>query len=272
MTVPRGRFRIGTCSWSTRDWIGKIYSPGTAQADYIREYAQHFDTVEIDATFYGTPRQSTIEGWRDRTSESFLFSAKAPQIITHDKFMQGCERDVAEFLNAMQLLGPRLGPVVFQFPYFAAKKNVKQRDFLERLTPFLKTLPKDGFRFVVEVRNKAWLNERLFEPLRDHGVALALIDHPWMAPPKQLTALAGAITAPFTYIRWLGDRYGIEKITTTWNEHVVDRNNDMLEWLPLVRRELEKKVDVFGYVNSHYSGYAPGDANFFREKLGAGQC
>jgi uncharacterized protein YecE (DUF72 family) len=267
--TKRGQFRIGTCSWSTKDWVGKIYSAGTAQADYIREYAERFDTVEIDATFYGTPRRAVIEGWRDRTPETFMFSAKVPQIVTHEKFMQNCDREINEFLDAMQILGPRLGPIVFQFPYYSAKKNVKQHDFLARLEPFLDTLPKSGFRFVVEVRNKAWLTDRLLTPLREHGVALALIDHPWMSRPKELAHIKGIVTAPFLYVRLLGDRYGIEKITTTWNEHVIDRTNDMAEWFPLVKRELDFGIDVITYVNSHYSGYAPGDATNFRDAIRA---
>ncbi|MBM3290751.1 MAG: DUF72 domain-containing protein, partial [Candidatus Hydrogenedentes bacterium] len=130
------RVRLGTCSWSTSDWVGKVYSAGTRPTDYIAEYAQRYDTVEIDATFYGTPRQSTVDGWRDRTPESFVFSAKAPQTITHEKFLVGCERDVADFLRAMDTLGPRLGPIVFQFPYYSKKYNVSEGDFLARLAPF----------------------------------------------------------------------------------------------------------------------------------------
>ncbi|MCC6696325.1 MAG: DUF72 domain-containing protein [Candidatus Hydrogenedentes bacterium] len=264
----RHRVRLGTCSWSTRDWVGKVYSPTTKATDYIAEYARRYSTVEIDATFYGVPRRATIEGWRDRTPETFFFSAKAPQTITHEKFMAGCERDVSEFLTAMQILGPRLGPIVLQFPYYARSKNVTQGEFLKRLTPFLKTLPREDHKFVVEVRNKSWLDRRLFEVLQGHGVTLALIDHPWMHSSAQLLKLEGILTGPFAYIRWLGDRYGIEKLTKTWGEHVIDRRADIESWVPAIKQILDKQIPVWGYFNSHYSGFAPGDVDVLSELLG----
>ncbi len=250
---------LGTCSWSTRDWIGKIYGADTKASDYIQEYAQHFDSVEVDSTFYGTPRRSTVEGWRDRTSPDFIFAAKAPQVITHEKFLDKCERDLAEFLDIMEVLGPRLGPVVFQFPYYAKKRQVTQDDYLRRLEPFLKQLPDRHRHWVVEVRNKTWINRRLTDLLAEHKVTLALIDHPWMHRPGQLARIDGIATGDFAYIRWLGDRYAIEKITTTWGEHVLDRRADLEQWVPVVQKLLALGKPVFGYVNSHYSGYAPGD-------------
>lgn len=262
------RIRLGTCSWSTSDWVGKVYSAGAKQADYIAEYAQRFDTVEIDSTFYGTPRVATVEGWRDRTPESFVFSAKAPQLITHEKLMEHCERDLSEFLRVMDTLGPRLGPVVFQFPYFSKKYTVTESDFVKRLGPFLRSLPQDGHSYVVEVRNKAWLRKPLLDTLAEREVTLALIDHPWMHRPETLMKIDGILTGRFAYIRWLGDRYGIEKITKKWNEHVIDRRKDLERWVPPIRMIVDKKLSVLGYVNSHYSGYAPGDVELLSELLG----
>ena len=266
-TTPR--IRLGTCSWSTSDWVGKVYSAGTRQADYIAEYAERYDTVEIDATFYGTPRQSTVDGWRDRTPESFIFSAKAPQVITHEKFLVGCERDLAEFLKTMDTLGPRLGPVVFQFPYYSRKYNVTEADFLARLEPFLKALPNDDHRFVVEVRNKNWIRKPLLDLLASRGAVLALIDHPWMHQSDYLLKIGGIMTGPFAYLRLLGDRYGIEKITKTWGEHVIDRHPDLERWAPAMQSILGQGLNVFGYVNSHYSGYAPGDVDTLYDLLGS---
>ncbi len=248
--------------------MGKVYSPGTRQTDYIAEYAQRYNTVEIDSTFYGTPRQSTVDGWRERTPETFLFAAKAPQIITHQKFLEGCERDLTEFLTVMDTLGPRLGPIVFQFPYYSKKYNVSEADFIARLKPYIESLPKDGHLFVVEVRNKAWLRAPLCEVLTEHGVALALIDHPWMHTCNQLMKINGIFTGPFAYIRLLGDRYAIEKITTTWGEQVIDRKPDLARWAPVMKSILSQRLNVFGYINSHYSGYAPGDVDTLYEMLG----
>lgn len=260
--------RLGTCSWSTSDWVGTVYSPSTRQADYIAEYALRYSTVEIDSTFYGTPRPATVEGWRDRTPESFLFSAKAPQVITHEKFLENCDRDLAEFLRTMDVLGLRLGPIVFQFPYYSKKYNVSESDFLKRLEPFVKSLPGDGHHYVVEVRNKSWIRPPLLNLLSEREVALALIDHPWMHPCEQLMKIPGLITGSFAYIRWLGDRYGIEKITKTWGAHVIDRKPDLLRWVPTIRSIMDTQKQVLGYINSHYSGYAPGDVDTLYALLG----
>lgn len=172
----------------------------------------------------------------------------------------------------MDTLGPRLGPIVFQFPYYSKKYNVNESDFLERLAPFVESLPKDGHLFVVEVRNKLWIRKPLLELLGSHGITLALIDHPWMYRSEQLMKVGGILTGPFAYVRLLGDRYGIEKITKTWGEHVIDRKPDLERWATVMKSILGQRLNVFGYVNSHYSGYAPGDVDTLYQLLGAARA
>jgi uncharacterized protein YecE (DUF72 family) len=258
---------LGTSSWSCPDWVGKVYAPGTPPADFIAAYARKFDTVEIDATFYATPRKTVVEGWRDRTPDTFLFAAKAPQVITHEKCLADCGGELKSFLDVMSVLGPRLGPILFQLPYFSKASGMTKDELLARLKPFLASLP-EGFQWAVEIRNKAWLGESLFELLAERRVALALIDHPWMYRPKELFAREGVLTGPFAYIRWLGDRYAIEKITTTWGETVIDRRVDVAEWVPHLQELIERRLPVFGYVNNHYAGYAPDTLALIQDLLG----
>ncbi len=151
---------------------------------------------------------------------------------------------------------------MLQFPYFAKRRGVTLDDFLGRLDPFLKEVPRD-LSFAVEVRNKTWVTKKLCGVLAEHGVTLALIDHPWMYRPSQLFKHPEVVTGEFLYVRWLGDRHGIEEITKTWNEHVVDRAGDMEQWVPGIESVLDSGKNVLGYVNNHYSGYAPGDVNRF---------
>ncbi len=260
--------RLGTCSWSTDDWVGRVYAPGTPSTELITQYARRFTTVEIDATFYAVPRASTVDGWRDRTPDGFLFAAKAPQTITHEKFLVDCGGELNAFLTALARLGGKLGPILLQFPYFARKTGVTQEMFLERLVPFLDAAPRDEYSFVVEVRNKQWLTEALFEPLHERRVSLALLDHPWMPRPPAQLAPDGLFTGPLAYIRWLGDRYGIEKITKTWGEPVIDRRRDLESWVPAIKAALDRQLPVFGYVNNHYSGHAPHDVALLEGLLG----
>lgn len=268
MPKSKGALYIGTSSWSSKDWIGRFYDPGTKPADFIAQYAEKFNTVEVDSTFYGVPRPTTVEGWKKNTPSGFKFAAKFPQTVTHEKFLENCDADCDAFLNTMSGLEDRLGPLLLQFPYFAKKRGVTEADFVEKLEPFLQRLPQNDFQFAVEVRNKTWINDRLTDLLEKHNAALALIDHPWMHPPDKLKALPKIVTSSFLYVRWLGDRLGIEKLTKTWNENVVDRKKDLENWAPLLNNVLERGVPVYGYVNNHYSGYAPSDAETIRSLLG----
>jgi uncharacterized protein YecE (DUF72 family) len=251
------RLHLGTSSWTAKGWLGKFYPSGTKPGDFITHYAKRYKTVEIDATFYATPAASTIAGWREKTPDGFIFAAKAPQIITHDKFLEDCDHELNGFLNAMTGLGPKLGPILFQFPYYAKKKGVTEDEFLVRLSKFCKMLPAAGFRFAVEIRNKTWMNPAFFDILHEHRIAVCLIDHPWMSTADQLFKHRQIVTAPWAYVRWLGDRYTIEKITQVWNESVVDREKDIARWVPHIQKLLDQEIDVFGYVNNHYGGYAP---------------
>lgn len=262
-----GNLRLGTCSWTAKGWAGTFYESGTPQNAFIAAYAQRFDTVEIDATFYATPKAEVVQRWHDITPEGFLFAAKAPKLITHDKFLIDCSGDLADFLKAMDHLGEKLGPVLFQFPYYAKKTGVTLQDFLDRLAAFLPLLPEKDHPFALEVRNKNWICPPLLDLLHNHGVALALIDHPWMATADQLFHKNNIRTGPFHYLRWLGDRYGIEKITTTWNEVVTPREKDLDRWLPHIKKALEINVPVLGYVNNHYSGYAPENVEYLQDNL-----
>lgn len=258
LIIPNN-LRLGTSSWSSPDWLGVFYPAGTSPSDFITHYARVFSTVEVDSTFYNIPSRSVVEGWRHKTPEGFLFALKAPQVITHEKFLLECQSELNLFLQTVSLLQDRLGPILFQFPYFSRAKQVSLNAFLERLNPFLNLLPREQFQFAIEIRNKTFLHEDLFALLRQHDVALALIDHPYMPRPVELLQSKGILTAPFAYIRWLGDRYAIEKLTKHWNKTIIDRSDSLSQWISPIHTILDKGLPVYGYVNNHYAGHAPAD-------------
>lgn len=261
--------RLGTCSWTAKGWEEAFYPPKTKSTDYIAEYAGRFSSVEVDASFYGVPRDSTLIKWREATPDGFVFAAKAPKEITHDRFLVGCKPALKHLLASMEILGDKLGPLLFQFPYFAQRTGVDINLFLEKLALFLPLLPESGFQFAVEVRNKQWISPPLLDLLGTHNIALALIDHPWMSRPKSLFKQIELHTAPFLYIRWLGDRKGIEKKTKVWKEVVDNKDDCTAEWVPPIQAALEQQLRVYGYVNNHYSGYAPHDVEVLEAALGA---
>ena len=109
---------LGTSSFTATGWERAFYPKGMRSADYLGFYAEHYHTVEVDSTFYACPPARTVSNWAARTPENFIFSVKVPQSITHEKVLVDCDTEFEEFLKTMDLLGPKLGPMVFQFPAF----------------------------------------------------------------------------------------------------------------------------------------------------------
>src|SRR6202043_383957 len=195
--------RLGTSAFTAAGWEGTFYPAGMKPAEFLSYYATQFDTVELDNTFYRTPAVSTVKGWYAKTPPGFLFAAKVPQIITHEKALVDCDDNFLDFLKAMDCLGEKLGPLLLQFGYFNKAAFAGVNEFLARLVPFLKKLLKDH-KFAVEIRNTNWLILQFVEALRQRGVALALIDQSWIPRPAQWVEAFDPITADFTYVRFLG--------------------------------------------------------------------
>ena len=159
---------IGTSAFTAAGWEGSFYPEGTKPVDFLRHYATRFNSVEIDSTFYRSPSASTVRGWASKTPDGFVFAAKVPQLVTHEKMLVDCDAEFKEFVRTMDLLGDKLGPLLLQFGYFNKKAFVGVNDFLARLKPFLKKFPKDH-KFAVEIRNKNWLVPQFIGTLRERG-------------------------------------------------------------------------------------------------------
>jgi uncharacterized protein YecE (DUF72 family) len=255
---------LGTSSFTATGWQDSFYPQGMRSRDFLSYYASKFQTVEIDSTFYGTPSASTVTRWNEKTPRDFVFAVKVPQVVTHEKVLVNCDAEFQEFLTTMDILGPKLGPLVFQFPVFDRWKFPKQDSFLTVLTPFLKKLPADH-NFVIEIRNKTWLDARFADVLREYNVALALTDTSFMPRPWELKQKFDMVTADFAYVRWLGDRHGIEKITQVWDKTVVDRRDDLKRWVDVLKDlVLNKKLrKLFAFANNHYAGHGPATVKMF---------
>ncbi|MGH9744464.1 MAG: DUF72 domain-containing protein [Candidatus Acidiferrum sp.] len=258
--------RIGTSAFTAAGWEGSFYPAGMKPAEYLSYYATQFDAVEVDSTFYRTPAIATVRGWDAKTPSGFVFAAKVPQSITHEKVLVGCEDELGTFLKTMDVLGEKLGPLLLQFPYFNKTVFKSGGEFLARLGPFLKTLPT-GYRFAAEIRNKYWLDAKFAETLREHGVALTLIDQSWVPRPWEMTKKFDMITADFTYVRWLGDRKGIEEQTKAWDKTIVDRRSDLERWVEVLRSlgHNMKLLKIFAFANNHYAGHGPATVRLFQE-------
>ncbi|HWF13916.1 MAG TPA: DUF72 domain-containing protein [Candidatus Acidoferrales bacterium] len=263
-TVDTPDIRLGTSAFTAAGWEGTFYPAGMKPADFLSYYATKFDTVEVDSTFYRTPAISTVKGWYAKTPPGFLFAAKVPQLVTHEKMLADCDEEFHGFLRAMDNLGEKLGPMLLQFGYFNKQAFSGVQDFLARLVPFLKKIPRE-YRFALEIRNKYWLVPAFVDVLREHNVALALIDQSWMPGPKQQFARIDPITSDFAYVRWLGDRKGIELQTKVWDKTILDRTAELGEWVDVLRKVRERRIPIQAYANNHYAGYGPGTIEQFRK-------
>jgi uncharacterized protein YecE (DUF72 family) len=171
--------------------------------------------------------------------------------------LMDCETEFEEFVDRMQILNIKLGPLLFQFPKFN-KFVMNEDEFLSRLRFFLARVKDSPVRFVVEIRNKAWLTERLLDVLRENRVALALSDTSFM--PRPWEQRLDLITTDFVYVRLLGDRKGIERETLTWDKTIVDRTEDLHHWVDLfgMVRKRTQDLKIYAYANNHYQGHGPG--------------
>jgi uncharacterized protein YecE (DUF72 family) len=229
-----GEIRIGTSGWSYPHWRTRFYPEKMPAREHFAFYAQHFDTVELNNSFYRQPPREGFESWREQAPPGFLFAVKGSRYVTHIKRLAVEKKSIDLVVDAARGLGAKLGPILFQL----------QANFhadLERLERFVGMLPTD-VRFTLEFRHDSWLVAAVFELLRAHRIALAIPDHPKM--PK-----AFEVTSDFTYIRMhlppKGLGYG-KRALDPWADRIV-------EW----RRG---GLDVYVYFNNDMEGHAVKDA------------
>ncbi|HTR27607.1 MAG TPA: DUF72 domain-containing protein [Terriglobales bacterium] len=255
---------LGTSSFTADGWNGAFYPKGMKSADYLRYYSSRFDTVEVDSTFYRCPTIEAVRNWALKTPPGFIFSLKVPQTITHQKILVECDEEFEEFVSTAQVLGEKLGPMVFQFPYFNKDTFSSPVQFLDRLKAFFKKLPRRDYKVGVEIRNKWWLTKRLTDLLKENNVALVLQDHSLMPSAEHVFSKVDPITADFVYIRLLGDRKAIEAKTTVWNQIVEDRTASMTSWVDVCQMVQRRGMPQYVYFNNHYEGFAVASVERFR--------
>lgn len=273
------RILLGTSSWSEKGWVGPFYPDGCPPAAFLSHYATRFPVVEADVTYYRVPSLRMVQGWRAKTPPGFQIAAKFPRSIVHagqgprpdpERLLvpRHVERERDAFLEAMQVLGDRQGPLVLQFPYFNRQAFAEVGPFLERLDAFLEVLPKGG-RYAVELRNKGWLDEALLSVLRSHGVTLVHADMPWMPHPLDLLDRLDPVTSDLLYIRLIGDRKVTDALTSTFHEVVVDRSAQLDRWADWIAMANSRATEVVAFANNHFAGHGPATAKALQARLEA---
>lgn len=252
---------LGTSSWSSDDWKAAGFYPAEMEPrDYLGHYARRFGCVEVDSSFYRSPSPSMCARWYGVVPAGFRFALKVPKAVTHDKALAGAEAEWGAFLRAAACLKEKLGFLVLQFPYFNRQSACPSLGaFLERLGAFLSSAAAPC-PLVVEVRNKAWVGKELLEFLRERKAVFAITHQEWMPAPPELWEKYGEalLTGPAAYLRFLGERERIEKITTRWEKLVIDRTEETRRAVRILRSLLALKAHVYAFLNNHFAGYAVG--------------
>lgn len=263
MAFPANLF-VGTSSWSSKDWVGPFYPANLKPSRFIEAYSRRFRAVEIDSTFYSIPARAVVAGWKAKTPAGFVFAAKVPRVITHDKVLRDCQPEFSAFLRAMENLEEKLGPLLLQFPYFNRNAFASREQFEKLLRPFLKSLPED-FQFALEIRNKNWISWDFIELLRDHRVSFALVAQLWMPGIDKLAKALDVVTGESCYARFIGDRKGIESKTQKWDRIIEDKTDEMAVWAGELKKIVGRGVRTYAFFNNHYAGHAPESIRIFEE-------
>jgi uncharacterized protein YecE (DUF72 family) len=208
--------------------------------------------VEIDSTFYGTPKKSTIQHWIDATPKGFKFSCKVPRVITHDEGVVNVWGLMAEFLDVIQLLGDRLGVILFQFPPSFTSVHIN------RLAEFLPKLPT-GLRFAIEVRDRSWHTdeEKFNDLLTQYRLAWAATQYPNL--PAKIHS-----SSDFIYVRWIGQHGAFQQ----HNQERINRLPDLEHWWQYIQTFAGLIPELYGYFNNDYAGFAAGTALKFKKMIG----
>ncbi len=232
--------RIGTSGWQYADWRGVLYPPKLPQRLWLEEYAGHFDTVELNNSFYRLPSHEAFVAWRNRLPEGFLVAVKASRYLTHIRRLRDPAEPVARLMAAATGLGDRLGPVLLQLPPTLQADPPRLADCLRRFPA--------GVRLAVEPRHPSWWTEETRQVLVEYDAALCWADR----LGRPLTPLWR--TASWGYLRFHEGRarprpgYG-------------DRS--LRSWAHRVTAEFAPDDDVFVYFNNDPGGAAIRDARRF---------
>jgi uncharacterized protein YecE (DUF72 family) len=238
--------RIGTSGWVYGDWRGRFYPKGLGQSKWLAYYAQHFDTVELNATTYRLPKPEQVQRWCTAVPQDFTYTVKLSRLITHRKALPA---RVDEFIEnymhrAACFEAGKVAQILVQFPPFLERDDA-------HLVAFLDKLPSHH-RYVVEFRHPSWLAAQTESTLRERGMAFCIHDYPGFRTPDIVTS------DRLAYVRLHG-------YTALYAGNYPPRS--LSYWASRIRRLAERAQDVFVYFNNDTLAAAPHDAAHLRNML-----
>jgi uncharacterized protein YecE (DUF72 family) len=240
--------RVGCSGWNYAHWRERVYPKGLPARRWLAFYAELFDSVEVNTTFYRLPRRESVAAWVEATPPTFLFAVKASRYLTHMKRLTDLERGVERFYERIDPLvrSPKMGPVLWQLP-----ENFHRND--ERLDSALASLPPG--RHCFEFRHPSWFCEEVYALLRERGAALVIGDHP------ERRFQTHELTADWTFIRF---HYGSRGRGGNYSER------ELQEWAARIEG-WRGSADVYAYFNNDWMGYAVENGLWLRDRLSVGK-
>jgi uncharacterized protein YecE (DUF72 family) len=240
--------RIGCSGWNYASWRNTFYPKGLATTKWLEYYVQHFDTVELNNSFYRLPERDVFATWARRVPGDFLFAVKASRFLTHMKRLRDPEPPIERMLSRAEALGTRLGPILYQLPATLTRNQ-------DLLATFLRALPPERsgceLRHVIEFRHDSWYVDDTFTLLERHGVALCLHD-------KHGSPISEPMVGPFVYVRFHGTSgmyrgsYGDESLQ---------------EWAIRLASAAAAGRPVFAYFNNDPEAVAVDNAGRLRQRV-----
>lgn len=254
------QIRLGCMGWQEKDWLGPFYPEGTKSVEMLGKYSRVFPTVEVDSTFYGRPRETTVQAWRNEVPDGFRFALKVPREVTHRRRFVDAEQVFGYFIERVRGLGSKLGAILLQCPRDFAPTPANR----ERLFRFLdEQLPPD-IKVALELRGEAWYDEQLFAAARGLGLALAATESSYSAlalAKRILTEQGDALD--FAYIRWMGT-----EALEHYDRVQIDKSESLATWADIMQELRGRVSEIYGYVSDDYSGHSPATVRDLYARLG----
>lgn len=232
LTAFGQRVWIGCSGYVYKHWRGVFYPRELPQRSWLEYYTRHFPTVELNNTHYTLPSEKSFQAWRDNSPEGFVYAVKASRFITHMKKLKEPQEHLARLFDRSSLLGPKLGPTLYQLP-------PRWRYDGTRLESFLQALP-GGLRHTVEVRDPSWVNPDFFALLERYRAAFCIASVPMYEAPF-------VATAPFVYMRLHGSG------TMYYYDYPLD---ELRTWRDAILRFTAEGREVYCYFDNDPEGWA----------------
>ncbi len=240
------RLYIGMSGFQYGEMNRKLYPEYIKKDELLGYYATRFKTVEINTTFYGAPRQTSLETWKSSVGEDFVFSFKAPRVITHVPDFNFDDDDLRRFINSMIAFSDGRHIILFQLPETTAKN-------LFQLKKLLGHLP-NGFKYAFEFRSYRWFSHDVYAELERHNASIVTSDNPKGSSGSYVWPRKNRETADFSYFRM----HGSETLyTSSYDE------GELRKYAALVRDKLKRGKDVFVYFNNNREGHGILNARSF---------